>query len=149
MSQTIPPTPVLPVRAPAGFHQFSTFFRPAETSARVVANPMTKTPTAAARIAAAAGPLGFSAIIFVPLPDRRDLVEEGAEQPRHAGRGEGHDEEPQDGASYPFLARQLRSVVGHDEGDRRRQDRGEPADVLLPLHAEGVPGGRSGLGQEE
>src|SRR3989304_6027534 len=81
MSQTITPTPVLPVRGPAGFHQFSALFRPAETSARVSSSPITNTPTAAARIAAAAGPLGFgfSAIIFFPLPDRRGLVEEGAE----------------------------------------------------------------------
>src|SRR3970282_1730788 len=96
MSQTITPAPVLPVRGPAGFHQFSAFFRPAETSARVVASPITKTTTAAARIAAAAGPLGFSAVIFVPLPDRRDLIEEGAEQPGHAGGGEG-DDKKQDG----------------------------------------------------
>src|SRR3990172_9199160 len=151
MSQTITPTPVLPVRGPAGFHQFSAFFRSAETSARFVASPMTKTPTAAARIAAAAGPLGFSAIIFVPpYPIGAILLRKAPNSPPSpAGRREGHDEEPQDGAPYPFLARQLRSVVGHDEGDRRRQDRGEPADVLLPLHAEGVPGGRSGLGEEE
>src|SRR3970040_1651436 len=94
MSQTITPTPVLPVRGAAGFHQFSALFRPAETSARVVSSPITNTPTAAARIAAAAGPLGFgfSAIIFFPLPDRRALVEEGGAQPRHPGRGDGHDE---------------------------------------------------------
>src|SRR3972149_6597995 len=116
MSQTITPTPVLPVRGQAGFHQFSALFRPAETSARVVSSPIPNPPTAAARIAAAAGPLGFgySAIIFFPLPDRRDLVEEGAEQPRPAGRGEGHREEPQDGAPYPVLARPLRSAGGPD-----------------------------------
>src|SRR6266508_3301749 len=140
--------------------------------ARVVKSPSAAAPMPAASSAARGGPFffprssaltacgnslsltgGFVAMVVISSPpfsrDRGHLVYEGAEDAGHAGRGERDHEESEGRSAQAVLARELRAVVDDDEGDGRRDDRREPGDVLLPLHAEGVPLGLGGIREEQ
>src|SRR5437667_2280780 len=64
-SQTIIPIPVLPIKGPPGFHQFSQSLNFLDASDITIINPIVKHPNAAERIAAKATPEDFVFLGFV------------------------------------------------------------------------------------
>src|SRR3990172_7997816 len=79
----------------------------------------------------------------------RVLRDEGAEQARDGGGGEGETEEDDGRVPDVATASQLDAVVGDGEGDGGGEERRDPRDVLLPLHPERVPLRRLLLSQQE
>src|SRR6266511_488308 len=149
------PTPTL---KPKFFSRSISALKPACAWASVVNMPRNAEPMPAERSAASAGPFGLvtsSSLVTVVISsspssrDRGDFVDEGTEETRHARGGEGDDEERDEDFAHALLLRQTRSVVEDDEGNGGRDDRGEPGDVLLPLHTEVVPFGLRGIGEQE
>lgn len=63
--------------------------------------------------------------------DRGDLRYEGSHE---AGYGRAREREPEEAHQHPaqtLVSDQARPIVGDDDGDRGRQDRRQPGDVLF------------------
>src|SRR5207247_2457123 len=80
--------------------------------------------------------------------NRSGLGDQRPEQPGDTGCREGEHEEDHCGAADVTATNELDTVVGDGKGDRRREERREPGDVLLPLHREVVPIGRAWRGEQ-
>src|SRR5215207_2828557 len=165
-SHTRTPISTLPDSGPTASLHCNQSFSPSLASASVVNKPSAAAPIPPAMIAAAIGPSGLSwnwmrakrssatrgsvdsAMTPALLDDRGDLGDEGTKRARHGGEHERQHKQDHRGAPHPLVADQVGAVVHDDEGDHGGQDRADPGDVLLPLHAELVPALGRLIGQQ-